>query len=106
MDLVATRLFNPDAGYFRPCPESPAHLELDSDSAPLSSLGDRIHGYRFAGLLVALAARLAIPAPVPLNLAVLKFLLDQPITLSDLEQVSALKHFLLNRAFTLVPPSS
>ncbi len=85
--MVAGELFDPLAGYFRPCPGNPAYLEPDPDSGPVGPLGDRLHVFRFAGQLLGLVARLGVPAPAPVHLAALRHLLGEAIAPEDLAQV-------------------
>ena len=85
--LVAMELFNPSAGYFRTCPDNSSHLEPDPEAGLIGTLGDRLHGFRLAGRLLAFAARLNLPIPAPVNIAALKFFFGAPILLEDLDQV-------------------
>ena len=84
--MVGNQLFDPQFGYFRPCPNL-SFLEVDPDSPHFGPAGDRLHAYRFCGQFLGLVARHGIPVPAPLNAAVLKFLLGYRIAVADLEEV-------------------
>jgi hypothetical protein len=86
--LVATELFHPRSGYFRACPDNPIYLEPDPDTVLIDSDNEYAHIFRLAGRLLAFTARLRLPLPAPINLAALRFYLDAPILLKDLDQVS------------------
>ncbi len=85
--VVAGEVFDPRAGYFRPCPSSLGHLEPDPDSGPVGPLGDRLHVFRFAGQLLGLLVRLGLPVPAPVHVAALRYLLGESIGPEDLAQV-------------------